>query len=92
MANSEIKAVRGVVAQDAEQSANKWDAALAEDKRWAGKAEECSEAYDAALDALDAGDLDMAESALERANSLESEGGDNCDAHHALQAVRALMA
>lgn len=50
-------------------------------------ADECDEAYDAAIAALESGDIDAARTALETAKSLESEGG---DASHAISALEVL--
>lgn len=92
--------VAEIVRKDSEESGNRWDAAVdgaerdgdaAQANRWAALGEKCSERYDAAIAAVEAGDLATAEAELERANELESEAGDNCDAHHALSAVRAAM-
>ena len=84
-----LESVIAVVRADQTQSELRWEAAYEEDDRWRTDAESCSEAYDEAVAALEAGDIDRAELELERANSLEARGGDNCDAHHALKAVRA---
>lgn len=95
------KKIAEIVKSDSEASANRWEGAVdgaerdgdkAQAKCWGRLGEKCAERYEAAIDAIEAGDLATAESELEAANSLESEGGDNCDAHHALRAVRGAIA
>lgn len=88
------------VKSDADSSRNRWEGAVqsakrdgdrAQATRWEAQAAQCDEHYAAAVEAIEAGDLETAEAELESANSLESSAGDNCDAHHALQAVRAAL-
>ena len=90
-----------IVKADAVSSDNRWDGAVESAerdgdeiaaKRWSAQREKCESHYESAISALEAGDLATAETELERANELESSAGDNCDAHHALKAVRAAMA
>lgn len=82
-----------LVRDDYAQSERRWEAAIESDgaAKWADDADECEDAYETAIKALEAGDLAAAETALESANLCESRGGDNCDAHHARTAVRAAM-
>jgi hypothetical protein len=89
-----------IVRADAASSDNRWDGAVesaerdgdkAAGARWETERAKCAEHYDAAIEAIESGDLDLAESELERANELESSAGDNADAHHALKAVRAAV-
>lgn len=90
-------ALVATVRNDAECSRLRWEGAVesaardndrAQAKRWKEQGDACGEAYDSAIEAIEAGDLSKAESELERANEMESSAGDNCDAHHALKAVR----
>ena len=92
--NSTVDSLRDIVVRDAQQSALKWEAAIESDdgRDWEELAEECAAAYEVALESIDAGDLEEAEAKLQEANMLESKGGDNGDALHALEAVRAAMA
>lgn len=83
-----------IIESDQASSAQRWDMAIKtddSDRGFRADAAECDAAYDEALEALHEDDLEAAESALERANMCESRGGDNCDAHHSLRAVRAAM-
>lgn len=50
-------------------------------------ADECDESYDAAIAALEAGDVEAARAALEQCRRLEGEGGDNSDAAGALESL-----
>jgi hypothetical protein len=87
-----------IVKADAVSSDNRWEGAIdsaerdgdaAAKSRWEVAREQCGDHYDYALEAIDAGDLGRAEAELDRCNALESEAGDNADAHHAIKAVRA---
>lgn len=83
-----------IVTADRDSSAQRWDAAIKtddSDRGFASDYAECDAAYDVALKAIERGDLAAAEGALEDACRIEGRGGDNCDAVHALRAVRAAL-
>lgn len=83
----------------AQSSANAWSMAVetagpdylggsdAAASAMAALADECSDAYEAAGRAVLDGDVIAAESELERARSLEAEGGDDSHARDALEAL-----
>lgn len=84
--------VIAVIRADQAESKRRWRGAVQDDRYWIPYAAECYEHYDDAIAALEAGELYAAEYALERASMLESEGGDNGVAHHAIGVVRAAIA
>jgi hypothetical protein len=80
-----------IVSADQTSSQQRWEAAIESEESgrdWQALADTCDTAYDDAIAAIAAGDLAGAEAALITARMAESDGGDNCDAAHALRAVR----
>lgn len=77
------------VINDSVDSENRWDAAVEDDPQtWTTVAAQCSDHYHDAIAAIQSGDLDSAEIYLEKARHLEAIAGDDCDARHALFALR----
>ncbi len=61
-------------------------------KAFAADAEQCDAGYEAALAALQEGDIETARIHLENARRIEKDGGDDQDARRALAAVADLDA
>ena len=89
-----------ILQSDAESSDNNWAAAIDGAERdgdteaqamWETKREQCAGHYKDAIDGIENGDTQGALVSLERASALESEGGDNADAHHAIKAIKSTL-
>jgi hypothetical protein len=89
--------VTEIVADDAKQSDLRWQGAIQSARRdddedyaatMRAQRKACAKHYAVALEDIEAGNSQDALVSLEEARQLEAEQGDDCDAAHAIRAVR----
>lgn len=92
--------VAEIVKSDAEQSDLRWQGAVDgalrdEDAEYAStmraQRKACAKHYAAAIEDIETGNSQDALVSLEAARALEAEQGDDCDADHAIRALRSTL-